>query len=53
MLGYDASLLALLPLLERLDCPEGGQQLTLRLEGLGMGDIRFISGEVRLRPDGR
>ncbi len=47
MMGYDVGLLALVPLLERLDCRDANS-MTLRLKDLQLGDLRFLSGTVRL-----
>lgn len=52
MLGYDAGVLALVPLLERLDCKEEGT-VTLRLKDLELGGVRFLSGVVRFQADAR
>ncbi|MEM3086424.1 MAG: hypothetical protein QXO51_05485 [Halobacteria archaeon] len=48
MLSYGAGVLALVPLLERLDCKEEGT-VTLRLKDLELGGVRFLSGAVRLQ----
>lgn len=48
MMGYDVGLLALVPLLERLECRDA-ESVTLRLKDLQLGDLRFLSGTVELR----
>lgn len=50
MLGYEAGLLSLLPLLDRLECPSE-RELTIRLQGLEVGGVRFLSGTLRLHPE--
>ena len=50
MLGYDVGLLALFPLLERLESRDGAS-VTLRLKDLQLGDLRFLSGTVRFEAD--
>ncbi len=52
MFGYEAGPFSLVPLLERLDYKKG-ESLTLRMEGLELGELKFLSGTVRLQPNGR